>query len=102
MLRVGPVALDGINRLVTRHGQPVDLTTREFDLLEHLMRHESQIVSRETLTREVWKESSRTTPLDNVIDVYMTRLRRKIDAEGMPSLIHTIRGVGFTFRDGEP
>ena len=89
-------------RQVTRDSQPIELTVREFDLLEHLMRYEGQIVSRETLTREVWKESSRSAPLDNVIDVYMTRLRRKVDAEGSPRLIHTVRGVDFTLREGEP
>jgi DNA-binding response OmpR family regulator len=49
----------------------------------------------------VWKELSRTTPLDNVIDVHMTRLRRKIDVEGAPRMIHTVRGVGFVLREGE-
>ena len=78
------------------------MTVREFDLLEYLMRHATQVVSRETLTREVWKEITRTTPLDNVIDVHMARLRRKIDVTGTPPLIHTIRGVGFMLREVEP
>jgi DNA-binding response OmpR family regulator len=51
------------------------------------------------LVRDVWREPSRATPLDNVIDVQMTRLRRKIDAEGSPRLIHTVRGVGFVLRE---
>ena len=54
------------------------------------------------LAREVWKEPRRATPLDNVIDVQMTRLRRKVDAEGVGRLIHTVRGVGFVVREGEP
>jgi two-component system, OmpR family, copper resistance phosphate regulon response regulator CusR len=102
LLTVGSLSLDATARTAARNGQPVDLTAREFDLLEHLMRCEGQVVSRETLAREVWKESSRTTSLDNVIDVHMARLRRKIDLDGSQRLIHTVRGVGFTLREGEP
>ncbi len=54
------------------------------------------------LAREVWKEPRRATPLDNVIDVQMARLRRKVDVEGGERLIHTVRGVGFVLREGEP
>jgi two-component system copper resistance phosphate regulon response regulator CusR len=75
-LTVGPIRLDVIARRVTHAGQPIELTTREFELLELLMRYHGQVVSRETLAREVWRESSRTTPLDNVIDVQVARLRR--------------------------
>jgi two-component system, OmpR family, copper resistance phosphate regulon response regulator CusR len=91
-----------IARRVTHAGQPIELTTREFELLEFLMRYHGQVVSRETLAREVWRESSRTTPLDNVIDVHVARLRRKFDSEGVVKMIHTIRGVGFMLREGEP
>jgi two-component system copper resistance phosphate regulon response regulator CusR len=64
-------------------------------LLAHLMRHEGQVVTRPMLAREVWRETNRSTPLDNVIDVHVARLRKKVD-EGHPlRLIHTIRGVGF-------
>ena len=70
-----------ITRKVTRGGQPVELTVREFELLEYLMRHQGQVVSRETLARDVWKETARTTPLDNVIDVHIARLRRKVDLD---------------------
>ena len=69
-----------ITREVTRGGHRVDLTVREFELLEYLLRHQGQVVSRETLARDVWKETARTTPLDNVIDVHIARLRRKVDA----------------------
>jgi DNA-binding response OmpR family regulator len=87
--------MDLIRRTVTRGTQPVDLTVKEFELLEYLLRHKSEVVSREMLARDVWKESMRHTPLDNVIDVHMVRLRRKID-EGFPiKLIRTVRGVGF-------
>src|SRR5574341_1392647 len=64
-------------------------------LLEYLVRHRGTIVSREMLARDVWKEPERGTPLDNVIDVHVTRLRKKVD-HGFPvKLIHTVRGVGF-------
>jgi len=102
-LAVSDLTMDLITRKVIRAGQPVELTVREFELLEYLMRYEGQVVSRETLARDVWKETARTTPLDNVIDVHIARLRRKIDLEGTAvKLIHTVRGVGFMLREGEP
>ena len=91
-----------ITRKVVRGGRLVDLTVREFELLEYLLRYLGQVVSREALARDVWKETARTTPLDNVIDVHIARLRRKIDVDQMPRLIHTVRGVGFMLREGEP
>jgi DNA-binding response OmpR family regulator len=101
-LAVGDLTMDLITRKVMRGGHPVELTVREFELLEYLMRYEGQVVSRETLARDVWKETARTTPLDNVIDVHIARLRRKVDLERPVRLIHTIRGVGFMLREGEP
>ncbi len=101
-LGVGDLKMDLITRKVLRGGQPVELTVREFELLEYLLRHASQVVSRETLARDVWKETARTTPLDNVIDVHVARLRRKVDHEQVTKLIHTVRGVGFMIREGEP
>jgi DNA-binding response OmpR family regulator len=101
-LAVGDLMMDLITRKVTRGGQPVELTVREFELLEYLVRYEGQVVSRETLARDVWKETARTTPLDNVIDVHIARLRRKVDLDRPVRLIHTIRGVGFMLREGEP
>src|SRR6187200_1409131 len=99
----GDLDVDLITRNVTRGGTPIDLTVREFELLEYLLRHQGQVVPRETLARDVWKETARTTPLDNVIDVHIARLRRKIDLEGdAVKLIHTVRGVGFMLREGEP
>jgi two-component system copper resistance phosphate regulon response regulator CusR len=101
-LAVGDLTMDLITRKVIRGGSPVELTVREFELLEYLMRYEGQVVSRETLARDVWKETARTTPLDNVIDVHIARLRRKVDLERPVRLIHTVRGVGFMLREGEP
>jgi DNA-binding response OmpR family regulator len=99
-VRLADLELDPLTRGVRRDGQPIELTSREFELLEYLLRHQGQIVSREMLARDVWKESSRGTPLDNVIDVHITRLRKKVDQAG-PRLIHTIRGVGFLVKVGE-
>ena len=87
---------------VTRAAGPIDLTVREFELLEYLLRHHGQVVSREALARDVWQETARTTPLDNVIDVHIARLRRKDDVEPAAKLTHTVRGVGFMLREGEP
>ena len=101
-LKVADLEMDLVARRVVRGDRAVDLTGREFDLLEYLLRHQGHLVSREMLARDVWKEPRRATPLDNVIDVQMTRLRRKVDSEGFARLIHTVRGVGFVVREGEP
>ena len=101
-LKVGDLELDPVARRVARADRPIDLTAREFELLEYLLRHQGHLVSREMLARDVWKEPRRATPLDNVIDVQMARLRRKIDPDGAARLIHTVRGVGFVMREGEP
>jgi two-component system, OmpR family, copper resistance phosphate regulon response regulator CusR len=101
-LTAGDLDMDLITRKVTRASRPVELTVREFELLEYLLRHQGQVVSRETLARDVWQETARSTPLDNVIDVHIARLRRKVDAEHGVKLIHTVRGVGFMLREGEP
>jgi DNA-binding response OmpR family regulator len=98
----GDLDIDLVTRKVTRGGQTVELTAREFELLEYLVRHEGQVVLRDTLVREVWKETARGTPLNNVIDVHIARLRRKVDLDQPVKLIHTIRGVGFMLKVGEP
>jgi DNA-binding response OmpR family regulator len=98
-LKIADLHLDVLSRRVMRGAHIVELTTREFELLEYLMRHQGHFVSREMLARDVWKEPRRATPLDNVIDVQMTRLRRKVDIEGTARLIHTVRGVGFVVRE---
>jgi two-component system copper resistance phosphate regulon response regulator CusR len=101
-LKAADLELDVIARRANRGDRPLELTLREFELLEYLLRHQGHLVSREMLAREVWKEPRRATPLDNVIDVQIARLRKKVDAEGAVRLIHTIRGVGFVLREGEP
>jgi len=92
------LVMDLVTRKVTRGSHALELTGREFDLLEYLLRHADRIVSREMLARDVWHVTARATPLDNVIDVSMARLRRKVDERFEPKLIQTIRGVGFALR----
>ena len=101
-LKAADLEVDLVTRRAVRGQRLLDLTAREFELLEYLLRHQGHLVSREMLAREVWKEPRRATPLDNVIDVQMTRLRKKVDADGGERLIHTVRGVGFVLREGEP
>ena len=101
-LKAGDLELDLVARRASRGDRAVELTGREFELLEYLLRHQGHLVSREMLARDVWKEPRRATPLDNVIDVQMARLRRKIDCDGTARLIHTVRGVGFVVREAEP
>lgn len=98
-LQVDTLSMDVATRTVTRDGQRLELTTREYELLEFLIRNKGRVVSREMLAREVWKESARATPLDNVIDVHVARLRRKVDDPFERKLLHTVRGVGFTLRE---
>jgi two-component system copper resistance phosphate regulon response regulator CusR len=91
--------VDLVARRATRGGRQLDLTAREFDVLAFLLRHAGQLVSRDMLSQEVWKGFSRATSLDNVIDVHMARIRKKVDSDFPVKLIHTVRGVGFTLRD---
>jgi len=96
---IAGLEIDPIRRTVTREDQRIDLTAREFELLEYLARNHGRVVSREMLARDVWKEGGRVTPLDNVIDVHVARLRRKMDDPFETKLLHTVRGVGFTLSE---
>ena len=92
--------LDLMTRKVRRANHSIELTVREFELLEYLLRNQNQLVSREMLGSDVWRETTRATPLDNVIDVHIARLRKKIDLNSdLKKLIHTVRGVGFKLGD---
>jgi len=93
--------MDLVTRRVMRAGQALELTVREFEVLEYLLRHVGRVVSREMLTRDVWRVTARATPIDNVIDVTIARLRRKVDDPFPTKLLHTVRGVGFVLRAGE-
>jgi DNA-binding response OmpR family regulator len=88
--------LDLLHRSVKRDGQLILLTMKEMELLEYLLRNQGRIVTREMLARDVWKITTRATPLDNVIDVHINHLRKKIDGNFHIKLLHTVRGVGYS------
>lgn len=98
-MRLADLEMDAAGRTVSRDGKGLTLTEREFDLLEYLLRQQGRVVSRETLARDVWHETERYTPLDNVIDVHIAHLRKKIDEPFKKKLLHTVRGVGFVLRE---
>ena len=93
VLRAGDLEVDLLHRRVVRGGAGIGLTHREFDVLAYLLRHKNATVTRDMLGRDVWQEPDHT--LTNVIDVYINQLRRKLDRPGQPSLIQTVRGVGY-------
>jgi two-component system OmpR family response regulator len=98
--RVADLELDRLAHRVTRAGRDIDVQPREFRLLEYMMRHAGQVVTRTMLLENVW--DYHFDPQTNVIDVHVSRLRAKVDKGFDRSLIHTIRGVGYTLRDGGP
>jgi two-component system copper resistance phosphate regulon response regulator CusR len=98
-LKLADLEMNVAQRSVIRRGEMLDLTAREFDLLHYLLINCDRVVSREMLAREIWKETSRQTPLDNVIDAQMVRLRRKLDGQFEPKLLQTVRGVGFILKE---
>ncbi|HYT88852.1 MAG TPA: response regulator transcription factor [Gemmataceae bacterium] len=98
VLRAGALEMDLLTRRVVRGGAEVPLTQREFEVLEYLLRHQGQAVTREMLGRDVWKEPNHA--LTNVIEVYITLLRRKLEKPGHGPLIHTVRGVGYQLGEG--
>ena len=93
MLRAGDLEMDLLRREVRRAGKPIELQPREFRLLEHLMRHEGQVVTRTMLLEGVW--DYHFDPQTNVIDVHISRLRSKIDKGFERPLLHTVRGAGY-------
>jgi two-component system copper resistance phosphate regulon response regulator CusR len=94
-LRCGDLQLDTRARVAVRGDAEIMLSPREVDILEYLLRYQGQIVTREMLERDVWKQTRRLTSLDNVIDVQMMRLRRKIDGDRQEKIIQTLRGIGY-------
>lgn len=95
-LVVGPLVLDPDSRLVTILGRTVDLTTREFDLLEFLMRNRGVVISRQRLLDEVWGYDP--TAITNTIEVFISNLRRKLESGGEPRVLETVRGAGYVIR----
>lgn len=95
-LVVGDLELDLLSRKVTRGGKRIDLQPREFKLLEVLMRHEGQVVTRTMLLEKVW--NYHFDPMTNVVDVHVSRLRGKIDRDFDQSILHTVRGLGYRLK----
>ena len=101
-LKLADLEIDLITRKAQRGGQVLHLTGREYELLEYLLRHAGRTVSREMLAHDVWSEPSRDPTTDNVIDVHIARLRRKVDDPFDRKLVKTVRGVGFALSEAEP
>lgn len=101
-LLYGDVELDRVAHQARRHGEKLDLTPKEFQLLEYLMLNAERVVRRTELLEKVWDLSF--DPMSNVVDVHVGHLRRKLrgEDEGYEPLVHTVRGVGYVFQSGEP
>jgi two-component system, OmpR family, copper resistance phosphate regulon response regulator CusR len=97
-LRVDDLEMDLLDHRVTRHGAVIDLTGREYELLEYLLRHKNEAVTRDMIARDVWKET--TGAMTRIIDVYINALRKKVEHPARRPLIHTVRGIGYALREG--
>ena len=93
ILQVGDLVMDTVTRQVTRSGLNIDLTAKEFSLLEYLMRHPNQVLSRTVIAEHIWNYDFANAT--NVIDVHVKNLRKKLDEGYEPKLIHTVRGAGY-------
>lgn len=100
IVRVADLELDLVSHEARRAGEQIELTRREFALLEFLINASPKPVSKTAIVEHVWDQHFDSET--NVVNVYIKMLRRKIDKEGLPPLIHTVRGVGFALREGEP
>jgi DNA-binding response OmpR family regulator len=96
IIEIGGLRLDPRSRTVTRDGTPIELSETQFQLLAFLMRHQGEVVSRKMILDHVWEPS--TEGISNVVDVYINRLRNKIDRDFENPLIHTLRGVGYVLK----
>ncbi len=97
VLKAGDLTVDVVSRRVTRSGAELDLTGREYELLEYLVRHKNEVVTRDMIALDVWREP--TGAMTRIIDVYINALRKKVDRIGPSALIQTVRGVGYVLRD---
>jgi len=100
LLQVADLEVDVARRKVQRGGRRIELTAREFGVLEFLVRHSGEVVTRSMLADHVWGEHFDS--LSNLIEVFITRIRKKIERDGAPRLLHTIRGAGYSIREPEP
>ena len=97
ILRVADLELDRNSHIVKRNNKIINLSSKEFEVLEYLMKHTGDVLSRERIENDVWE--TEYSGLTNVIDVYIRYLRKKIDDESDIKLIHTVRGVGYVLRE---
>ncbi len=100
VVKIGDLNVDLVTRDVTRGGRPISLTQKEYGLLEYLVRHAGTPVTREQISEQVWRQ-----PFDantNIVDVYINYLRKKLDVDDLPPLVHTVRGVGYVLRPSAP
>ena len=98
LLRIADLEMDLAARMVTRGGEAIELTPKEFSVLEYLMRHEGRVMSRTLITEYAW--DYHFDPGTNIVDVVINRIRKKIDSGREPKLIHTVRGVGYVVKAG--
>jgi DNA-binding response OmpR family regulator len=96
LLQLADLSLDPGRRVVSRGGEKIDLTLKEFALLEYFMRHPGRVLTRTMIIEHVWNYNFDT--MTNIIDVYVNYLRKKIDTDREPKLIHTVRGVGYMLK----
>jgi two-component system response regulator MprA len=96
MLKIGDLVIDPFSRDVRRGSREITLTQKEYALLECLARHAGRPVSREQISQQVWKQEF--DPTTNIVDVYINYLRKKVDTEGEPSMVQTVRGVGYMLK----
>lgn len=101
ILQLADLRMELRSHLAVRKNIPLDLTAREFELLEYLLVNRGTVVSREMIARAVWQSPVRHTTLDDVIDIHIARIRRKLDDPFPLKLLHTVRGVGFVLRKSE-
>lgn len=99
-LRLGDLEMDTAARTVIREGAPIELSPREYALLEYLVLHKGEVVSRSDIEAHIYDD--RAEPMSNVVDAAVYALRRKLDKPGAPSMIQTRRGMGYVFQAGEP
>ncbi len=100
ILMLADLSLDPMTHQVTRAGKKIDLTAKEFSLLEFFLRNPGRVLSRALIAQHVWGVDFDT--FTNVIDVYVKYLRKKVDADFQPKLIHTVRGAGYVMKESEP
>ena len=96
MLRVADLELDTATREVRRAGTPIELTPKEYTVLEYLMRHTGRVMSRTLITEYAW--DYHFDPATNIVDVVINRLRKKVDSGHAQKLVHTVRGVGYVVK----